>query len=553
MAKAIWLGRSSFEAGFLNGLAGKPLPWTIPAWYSVNGVKIPALPKWNTGKYPNAFLWCVDPEKLKVCILYVMSGPVKVVDGQLIAVEDMELRAFTNQPHNNAVTGGFNHWRPLDSWSKAEGEPVAYGPSAVIWTNFDLYDTDDTLYLAATTPTVWVDEVTGDVTTGDDAGGGPMIERNLYFLGWLIGNRIASMRGIPNPEPEDIAIDYLYASFDPLTAESVLGNDNADEYFIGGNLKLTYLDGHLTIQEKTAQINITYPAGWKCTCGDLTAPDTSGSWTATVVLDNPGTNRYNISCTDGTVTISKTVALSRDEGQVLDTQMIPVTGTVTVTYPVGWTCTCGDLTAPDTSGTWSFDATFEESVGWSATVYCTDGTTTFSKAARLTADSLSAALTFEALTATVNVLYPEGWTTTCGNLTAPDTSGSWTFEVVVEATNGWSNTVSSTDGTTTLSQTTSRLKAGNLTETVEIVPVTATISITYPEGWTCRLSGGYTATAPDTSGSWTVEFIFEDSQSYTCYVRCTDGTTTVEERISIDKNNTEFAVVLTDPNTEVTA
>lgn len=62
----------------------------------------------------------------------------------------------------------------------------------------------------------------------------------------------------------------------------------------------------------SATISVTYPAGSNCTCTDgtttMTAPDTSGSHT--FVVPNAGT--WTVSCTDGTDTASKDVAITTD-------------------------------------------------------------------------------------------------------------------------------------------------------------------------------------------------------------------------------------------------
>lgn len=76
-----------------------------------------------------------------------------------------------------------------------------------------------------------------------------------------------------------------------------------------------------TIAWFAATINVTYPAGSTCTCTKgnttFTAVGTSGSYTFTV----PSTGTWTVSCTDGTDSDSKTVAITTD-GQSASVELL---------------------------------------------------------------------------------------------------------------------------------------------------------------------------------------------------------------------------------------
>lgn len=99
--------------------------------------------------------------------------------------------------------------------------------------------------------------------------------------------------------------------------------------------------------------------------------------------------------TNGSQTVTRNVTITADYSLT----MAYFTATITVTYPAGSTCTCTNgstvLTAPDTSGSYTF--TVPNTGTW--TVSCTDGTQTASKTVTVSAEgeAMSVKLAYELL------------------------------------------------------------------------------------------------------------------------------------------------------------
>lgn len=155
-------------------------------------------------------------------------------------------------------------------------------------------------------------------------------------------------------------------------------------------------------------------------------------------------------------------AVTIDNGSQTSTQYVMVTldyaitmafftATISVTYPIGSTCTCSDgittFTAADMSGNCVF--TVPNAGTW--TVEITDGVSTVNSVVNITSDGQSESVRLAFFSATISVTYPAGSTCTCSDgsttLTAPDTSGSYVF--IVRNTGSW--TVTATDGEDTTS------------------------------------------------------------------------------------------------------
>ena len=146
-------------------------------------------------------------------------------------------------------------------------------------------------------------------------------------------------------------------------------------------------------------------------------------------------------------------------------------GTLTVTAPANTTVTIsnGDKTkskTSDTNGTAIFKGL--ETGTWTVTI--TNGTQTTTKTVDITADY---AMVIAFFAATIAVTYPEGSTLTCSDgtttLTATTTTGSYTF--TVPNTGTW--TVSCTDGNDTASQAVSITADG----------VSVSVTLTYFDGY----------------------------------------------------------------------
>ena len=101
------------------------------------------------------------------------------------------------------------------------------------------------------------------------------------------------------------------------------------------------------------------------------------------------TGIWALTMTNGSQTVTRNVTITADYSLT----MAYFTATITVTYPAGSTCTCTNgstvLTAPDTSGSYTFILT--NAGTW--TVSCTDGTKTASKTVSITTDGQTASVT----------------------------------------------------------------------------------------------------------------------------------------------------------------
>ena len=97
------------------------------------------------------------------------------------------------------------------------------------------------------------------------------------------------------------------------------------------------------------------------------------------------TGIWALTMTNGSQTVTRNVTITADYSLT----MAYFTATITVTYPAGSTCTCANgstvLTAPDTSGNYTFTVT--NTGDW--TVSCTDGTQTASKTVEITEEGQS--------------------------------------------------------------------------------------------------------------------------------------------------------------------
>ena len=91
-----------------------------------------------------------------------------------------------------------------DNWEKiGESDTVGFGTgyanALIIWSSFDVLNADGTLYLAASEPI--------------PVNPAPPIDPTSLLMGWLVGKRIAAMRGqVPSEpqEPDKEPVAYLY-------------------------------------------------------------------------------------------------------------------------------------------------------------------------------------------------------------------------------------------------------------------------------------------------------------------------------------------------------
>lgn len=157
-------------------------------------------------------------------------------------------------------------------------------------------------------------------------------------------------------------------------------------------------------------------------------------------------------------------------------------------------------------------------------------------------------VTLKFFAATINVTYPAGSTLTCTDgtitLTAPDTSGSYSF--IVPNAGTW--TVSSTNGSQSDSEAVS-ITADGQSVSVTLAYFSATINITYPAASTCVVtdSGGAIVASDSNTGSsaktWTATVT--TTGTYTVTATTTDGSgNTKSSNVSITANGQSASVEL---------
>ena len=269
-----------------------------------------------------------------------------------------------------------------------------------------------------------------------------------------------------------------------------------------------------------ATISVTWPAGSTCaiSCGDtrLVAPDTSGSYT--FVVSNAGT--WAVSCTDGTNIASGSVSIAAS-GESKSVTLQYFISTISVTYPSGSTCTakCGGttLTAPDTSGSATFTVRFAGD--WVIT--STGGGLSASQTVSITASGQSKSVTLQYFTSTIAVTWPSGSTCTakCGSttLTAPNTSGSYTFTVhaagswVISCSGGGNSatatvSITATGQSKSVALTYNKIPAFSYTGQYKIVNDSGTeISETTTNNWNIRLLTSGTLTFTNLRGTSSID------------------------------------------------
>ncbi len=195
--------------------------------------------------------------------------------------------------------------------------------------------------------------------------------------------------------------------------------------------------------------------------------------------------------------------------------------TISVTYPAGSTCTatCGSttLTAPDTSGTATFTVRFAGN--WVIT--SSGGGLSASQTVSITASGQSKSVTLQYFTSTIAVTWPSGstCTATCGSttLTAPNTSGSYTFTVHtagswVVSCSGGGNSASATVSITangqskSVSLTYNKIPAFTYTGQYKIVDDSGNeITSTTTNNWNIRLLTSGTLTFTDLRGTTSID------------------------------------------------
>lgn len=114
-----------------------------------------------------------------------------------------------------------------------------------------------------------------------------------------------------------------------------------------------------------ATLTVTAPEGATVTVAKDGKTKSKTAVSQKAVFRGLETGTWTVTITDGTDTVSKTVEITAD----YEKELTFFTATLQIIYPEGLTCTATDgttvLTAPDTSGTWTY--TVEHPGTWTAT------------------------------------------------------------------------------------------------------------------------------------------------------------------------------------------
>lgn len=130
---------TSWRVGFELGLAGFSFPYSKPrkpTAYLYNGIRLPALPEWDRGVYPFAFI----ETTFGLYYLRVLANPL-TPDGEYFRFTTPGLVAGAAI---DTVNGGYSGW---GEWSE-----VTENTRTPIWSNYDVLNEDGTVFLAASDP-----------------------------------------------------------------------------------------------------------------------------------------------------------------------------------------------------------------------------------------------------------------------------------------------------------------------------------------------------------------------------------------------------------------
>lgn len=137
--------------------------------YLYNGVEYPALPDWDKKTYPYA---CMHFQGAQ-CFLYIFSEPKHLIKEITTGYMTTAVRAGESYMTAYAVRNGEF---PEPKVNTAEAEGVYLRPD---WANYDVQNSDGTIYLAASEPI--------------PVGGEP-IDPTSFMQGYIVWRRLAGMR-----------------------------------------------------------------------------------------------------------------------------------------------------------------------------------------------------------------------------------------------------------------------------------------------------------------------------------------------------------------------
>lgn len=131
-----------------------------------NGMRLPGLPDTDL---PFKYIFVLESTSSYTARLVLMN----------------EIRVSNN---STAIIVPANSQYYRITWGKEETAPASWGDVSnysgvsdtlfkyILWTNFDLYNADGTVYLAASEPV-------------------PVTDHNARIMGWIVGKRLAAQRG----------------------------------------------------------------------------------------------------------------------------------------------------------------------------------------------------------------------------------------------------------------------------------------------------------------------------------------------------------------------
>jgi hypothetical protein len=141
--------------------------------YLYNGVELPALPEWDKEKYPYA-------------LIFEYTGAADCF-GFYASSEKIQYSGNGNSPtleypvrHGRAICEcyyGDKEWGEISEGNGGAG--IGIKAEQAVWSNFNIYTEDGTLYLAASDPI--------------PVGSAPDIEPKTFMNGWDIGQFVRAM------------------------------------------------------------------------------------------------------------------------------------------------------------------------------------------------------------------------------------------------------------------------------------------------------------------------------------------------------------------------
>lgn len=198
-------------------------------YYTYNGTILPALPVYDTAKYPYAAIIQVDQDGV-IYQLFAFDKPIfaENVNGSIVyridagAVGCLFMASFMSLD-TGWVSAGTDQPFPETTYTDPSMMPI--------WTNHNITFDDGTIQFYASTPVEYNSE-SGD---NGDSGGAVTVNADLkalsFTLGWLTGRRIRKLQS-DLVEEETITGEYqsINMNFDPETL-TVTFEDNGNIYY----------------------------------------------------------------------------------------------------------------------------------------------------------------------------------------------------------------------------------------------------------------------------------------------------------------------------------